>query len=83
MEILKQGRDRFLKLSLEQQSGVLYQELYLFSCNVGTADLSLVGGPRYSGKMVISNKITNYTDVKIIHQSITGIFENEVDLLKV
>ena len=79
---LKQAREKFIKLSLEKQSEVLYQELFLFACNVVTADLSLIGGSKYSGKTLISNKMTNYTEAKIIHQSITGLFENEVDLLK-
>ena len=79
---MKQAREKFIKLSLEKQSEVLYQELFLFACNVVTADLSLIGGSKYSGKTLISNKMTNYTEAKIIHQSITGLFENEVDLLK-
>ena len=79
---LKQARERFIKLSLEEQSEVLYQELFLFACNTVTADLSLIGASKYSGKTLISNKMTNYTESKIIHQSITGLFENEVDLLK-
>lgn len=40
---LKQAREKFIKLSLEKQSEVLYQELFLFACNVVTADLSLIG----------------------------------------
>lgn len=79
---LKQARELFIKLSLEEQSEVLYQELFLFACNTVTADLSLIGASKYSGKTLISNKMTNYTEAKIIHQSITGLFENEVDLLK-
>ncbi|MBF1108679.1 MAG: hypothetical protein HXL57_09280, partial [Solobacterium sp.] len=37
---------------------------------------------KQAGIIIISNSITNSKSFKLIHQSITGLFEKEVDLLK-
>lgn len=48
--------------------------------NVLTGDLSLIGGSKQSGTVTISNKLQpKYKSCKLIHQSITGLFEQEVD----
>ena len=62
---------------------VLMQILQLTQCaNLG-ADLSLIGGAKKSGVMLISKEITKCQEFKLIHQSPTGIFENEIDLLNI
>jgi CRISPR-associated endonuclease Csn1 len=80
---MEKGRNIFLKLTLEEQSIVLGEILKLFQCNPITADLRLIGGSKSAGSTKINSKISDYETAKLIHQSPTGIFEQEVDLLTV
>lgn len=84
IELLKDGRNAFAILSLEDQCYVIGQVLRLFWCGYPTAgDLSLIGGRPNSGKITISKNISNYSEFKLIHQSPTGVFAQEVDLLRI
>ena len=75
-------RESYEKLCLEEQCYVLGQILQLTKCaNLG-ADLKLVGGSNQSGTMKISNSIMNCREVYIIHQSITGLYERWINLLR-
>ncbi|MEA5026243.1 MAG: type II CRISPR RNA-guided endonuclease Cas9 [Erysipelotrichaceae bacterium] len=76
------GRDEFIKLLLEEQCIVLNEVLKLFSCKPVLADLSAINGSKNAGNMLKNKCITNCNDAKIIYQSVTGLFEKEVDLLK-
>lgn len=63
--------------------------LLLFQNINNGVDLSLIGNVnkktkkpiKASGKTLLSKKI-NYNEFKLINQSITGLFENELDLIK-
>lgn len=72
----------FKKLKKEDQLTVLYQILQLSIIGLTSADLTLIGESKKSGTMKISNNITNYHEFKLINQSVTGIYENEVSLLE-
>lgn len=51
--------------------------------NVETGDLTLIGEAKQSGLLTISSKIQpSIKELKLINQSITGLFEQETDLLK-
>ena len=80
---LEEGRDLFIKLSLEEQCIVLNEILNLMRCKPITANLTLIGGAGSAGSMKVNKIITNNESVKIINQSITGLFKQEVDLLKI
>ena len=74
----------FEKLSLKSQCEVLMQILKLVHSNKDTGDLSLLDEARKSGTVTTSSKITPTKDIKsfkIINQSITGLFEQEIELL--
>ena len=48
-----------------------------------SGDLSAIGEAKNSGVTTISNKMQpSYKTVKLINQSISGLFEQEIDLLK-
>ena len=84
IELLKEGRNAFATLSLEDQCYVIGQVLRLFWCGSPTeGDLSLIGGRPHSGKITISKNISKYSEFKLIHQSPTGVFTQEVDLLRI
>lgn len=73
-------REEFRLLSLADQCVFLSNALKMFQCNPSPADLSLVGGVKSGGILVLSNNISKLSDIKLIFQSVTGIFENELDL---
>ena len=77
-EKIKCGRDKFISLDLSKQVFVLLQILGLSSIGLPSADLSLM-----CGTMKINKKISGLNEFSIINQSITGIYETKIDLLKV
>ena len=46
------------------------------------SDLRKINGSEKTGILKMSRSISNNKVFRIIHQSITGLFEEEVDLLK-
>lgn len=80
VETLEKCREKFLLLTLEEQCIFLSNVLHLFQCNATSADLTLCGGVSGAGSLKMNNDITKLTDIKLIFQSVTGLFENELDL---
>ena len=76
----EKGREEFIALSLEDQCVFLSNALHLFQCNAMSADLTLCGGVGRAGVLVLNSDITKLTNIKLIFQSVTGLFENELDL---
>lgn len=77
-------KELFEKLSIYEQCSVIMQLLVILHSNVMTGDLTLIGEAKKSGSLKINNKIEKKNGVnsfKIIHQSITGLFEQEIELL--
>ncbi len=83
-EILNGGKDKFKALDIEKQIYVLTQILNLsLICNSANADLRLIGGSQASGSAAISKNIMKYSNVVLVNQSVTGVYEKKVDLLTV
>ena len=80
---LKENREVFNLLAVEDQCSVLNQILMLFVCKPVTANLSLIKGSKNAGNMALSKIISNMRSAYLIHQSVTGLFEQKIDLLKV
>lgn len=78
--VFENGREKFVNLSLEDQCAFLANALVLFSCVAGTTDLSLIGGASQAGQYKFSGNITKTNNIFLINQSVTGIFENRIDL---
>ncbi len=76
------SKDVFIELSVEEQCDVIEEILKLSNLGLTSADLRLIGGSKTSGTMKINKKIQKMTECKLINQSITGFYENEIDLLK-
>lgn len=74
----------FETLSLKNQCDVLMQILSILHANIRSGDLTLLGESKQSGIITTSSKVApakNITSFKIINQSITGLFEQEIELL--
>ena len=77
-------RERFIDLTDEEQCVVLSELLKMLHANVLTADLTLIGLAKGAGSMKTNSKLSEIkgvTSVKLIHQSITGLFEQQIELL--
>ena len=82
VEKLELGKEKFAKLTEEEQSVVLGEILKLFRCRPIAGDLRKIGGSENAGVLVINKKISDKKCVIIKNQSITGLFEQVVDLKK-
>ena len=80
---IQEGKARFEDLSVEMQVDVLKQIIGLSAIGLTSADLTPIGGAAKSGTMKINKNITKTKEFKLIFQSVTGLYENEVDLLTI
>ena len=78
-------KEVFETLSLKKQCDVLMQILNILHANMRSGDLTLlVEKSKDSGTITTNSKISpskNIKSFKIINQSITGLFEQETELL--
>lgn len=82
-QVIQENRDRFEGLDLYQQLETLGQVLNLFTCNALPANLSAIGGSKKTGILLTTKNLPvgKAHTMKLIHQSVTGVFEQEIDLL--
>lgn len=84
LNTLVSGRELFASLECEAQVDVLLDVLGLFG-RIQSADLTAIGGVAKAGVATLSSTISNwkknYTDVRIIDQSASGLFESASDNL--
>lgn len=81
---LENDYEKFKSLDETQQVSVLVQLLNLTGIvSAGKADLTLIGESKSTGVMLIPKKISGSSEFKLINQSVTGIYENIIDLLTV
>lgn len=79
---LKEQHGLFQKLLLSQQIYILGEILKLFKCASSSADLKFIGKSSRSGIMLVANNVVKLKQCILINQSPTGVFEQEVDLMK-
>jgi CRISPR-associated endonuclease Csn1 len=83
-KILADGREKFVGLEIAKQLGILTQILNISIIGTSSsADLRDIGGTSNAGTARINKRLSNYDEVKLINDSITGMYEKEVDLLTV
>ena len=77
-DFLRQSKDKFTNLSLEERCEVLGSILHLFQCNAVLSDFHLLGGSRQAGRIYLNKKIKAQDHVYLIEQSVTGFFEKRI-----
>lgn len=77
-DFLRQSKDKFTNLSLEERCEVLGSILHLFQCNAVLSDFHLLGGSRQAGRIYLNKKIKVQDHVYLIEQSVTGFFEKRI-----
>ena len=82
-DTLNNNRNKFDGLSIHDQAVILKNSLNMLKCNAVNADFTLLTGSACVGRIYMSKNISPKIckNVKIIWQSITGVFEKSVDLL--
>ncbi len=80
LKTLISKRAKFVELSLEDKCIILYEVLHMFQCNSIKSNLKLLGGSSQAGTITLGINITNIENISIINQSITGVFEKEINL---
>ena len=81
-KVIEKNRMKFEKLSVLEQCKVLKQIIFAFRCNLIPSDLRDINGSEKTGMLKMSRLISKHKKFMLIHQSVTGLFEKEVDLLK-
>lgn len=76
------GRTVFIEISVENQCKVLQQVFLNFQSGIGV-DLTTIGGSNRSGITYLNKKVSNVEELKLIDQSVTGIFSSEMNLLTI
>jgi CRISPR-associated endonuclease Csn1 len=80
---LKDKESVFKNLTIGEQVEVLLQILQI-SCRVNTgADLKLLKESSSTGITLISKHISNQQSIFMINQSVTGLYQKKIDLLKI
>ena len=77
---LLDGRPAFAGLTLDEQAAALNAILSIFKMGrVGPCDLTLIGGKKNDGRPILSMRLSNwakqYSDVRIVDLSPSGLFE--------
>ncbi|MCQ2082621.1 MAG: type II CRISPR RNA-guided endonuclease Cas9 [Lachnospiraceae bacterium] len=80
-EIVKLGKTKFEKLSMELQIETLLQMIMWFDANCSNVDLVNIGGSKQSGTCRLNKKISSLNQFILIDESVTGLCRREVDLL--
>ncbi len=78
-ELSSIGRSKFIKMSLEEQSIYLLEVLNLLTNSKTTFDVKPLGIT--ASRSTIGVKIHNLDEYKIINESITGLYSNEVTIV--
>lgn len=80
---LKTKKELFEQLSVEYQCVVLNEILHLFQCKPIVADLSIIKEASSTGLIQKNKIISSSNNVIMVNQSVTGLFKQETDLLKI
>ncbi|MBQ8146279.1 MAG: type II CRISPR RNA-guided endonuclease Cas9 [Clostridia bacterium] len=79
---LTANEEAFIKLSIIEQCIVLKEILKLFKCDSVLTSLDILCKKGSVGSIIKSKKLSSLNSAYLINQSVTGIFETKIDLLK-
>lgn len=82
-ESMTKWKNTFQNLSIKDQTDVLLQLIQLGQKQNGGVNLEKLGGSKKTGVSLVSKKITDKKSFELINMSVTGLYENKVDLLRV
>lgn len=84
IKVLEESYNKFQELTCEEQCYILNEIMWFFRCKPNTvANLGLLGKGKNIGKIALNKIISKYDSAYIINQSVTGLYEKKIDLLKI
>lgn len=81
-DCLKNNREKFISMTTLEQSKLLLEMLKAFQSNAQNTNLKAIGGGGTVARISKSCNLSNFQSVYLIDQSITGLYEHKVNLLK-
>ena len=70
-----------MALDLTKKIKVLNEIITMLRCDNETkADLTLIGGTKNAGNMAVNKNTVGRSKLVLINQSVTGLFENRIEL---
>lgn len=80
---LQKGKEQFDLLSAKDQFFVIKQIISLVQMKARGADLTKIGESKQCGVSMLSKRLSDYNEVVLINKSVTGLFEDRINLLNV
>jgi CRISPR-associated endonuclease Csn1 len=74
--------NKFIAMSIWEQTKILLEALKAFRCNAVYGNFKELSGNGIRGRIRMNKKISELSSAYMINQSITGLYEHRVDLLK-
>ena len=78
---LRENKDKFAAMELLEKCRLILQIMNPFSSNAVNANLTELCGVKTVGRQSISKNLSAAKSVALVHQSVTGLFEETTDLL--
>lgn len=79
---LSNNRDRFEQLKMTEKAKVINEIISMLRCDATTtANLTLINGSANAGNMAINKNTLGSSELVLIHQSVTGLYEEKEHLL--
>lgn len=82
-DVLNNNIDKFRDISIKDQIYTLLQIVDWLNLDCVAVDLSRMGGASNAGYCKVGKRISNCSEAILINQSVTGLFESQVDLLSI
>ena len=79
---IESNKNKFVEFSVFEQCKLLMEILKAFKCDRQLSDLKAIGGSASSGVISTNKKLNGMESAYLINQSVTGLHEIKVDLLK-
>lgn len=80
VDTLEKAKDNFKAVSIEDQVILLLEILKMFGCFASGANLKKIKSSAKAGLITSSKDISVVKELRLINQSITGLFENEINI---
>lgn len=80
--LIELNYETYTKLSINDKVKVCWELLKLVKSTRESSDLSLIGGTKISGTNYLGMTISNKEEIYLVNQSVTGLFENKINLLE-
>ena len=78
---IESGRNNFVQLPVGEQAVAIVELLKIVGCNANKGKVgAYIPGVKELGSCRLSNNISNLDSVKLIHQSVTGLYEKVINL---